>query len=499
MFSIVSFISNTSLRTQVPPGHRHLDALGTAVHRVRHRQIRGRLAVRSGQVGVRGQVLAGAGHGGRLVTVQPAASVLDERRLDAAVAVGRAVEARAGGLAPEAVELEVVAGHAPAAPGVDGEAEAARHLAQLVPVEEAAAEEAPELAAELLAEEVVRDDVDGRVEDDEEVGHLVEREVRPRDHLHRLEGVDHARDEGGPLADEEDDDDADEHDGGVVAVLLLGIQHLALQARHVHGVDEEGVEDDEGEEGQAAHADQVHPRVHDLAEDLVLPDLRHVDHVDHLRGVHQRQLVLLRVVLQELGDAEDGAGDVERHHHLAGPAAATHVLRLEGVADHDVAVDGEGQRQPDGRDLEDDGRGVHVGEVDAVHVVQVVGGVVGLGVLHDQEGGEDEHERVAHGQRRQVGVGGGAHGAARQHGHGQTVGHHAETADDEAADAHQVVHELLLVHLVQLVSLPRGGREVALFVVVDADGEVQLNPIHRFSGRVNLAPEILVHQSIKLY
>ena len=79
-------------------------------------------------------------------------------------------------------------------------------------------EQRQELAAEPAPEEVVRDDVHRRVEEDEEVGGLVEgveREVGESARRVVGEGPDDARDEGGELADEEDDDDADQHHGGV--------------------------------------------------------------------------------------------------------------------------------------------------------------------------------------------------------------------------------------------------------------------------------------------
>ena len=79
-------------------------------------------------------------------------------------------------------------------------------------------EQRQELAAEPAPEEVVRDDVHRRVEEDEEVGGLVEgveREVGESARRVVGEGPDDSRDEGGELADEEDDDDADQHHGGV--------------------------------------------------------------------------------------------------------------------------------------------------------------------------------------------------------------------------------------------------------------------------------------------
>ena len=103
-------------------------------------------------------------------------------------------------------------------------------VAQIVVVaHHALAEDAPELAAETAPEEIVRHEVDGRVEDDEEVAGLVERVQREalEDLRVLLERPDDARDERRSLAEEEDDDDADEHDGGVVALALHRVDLLA--------------------------------------------------------------------------------------------------------------------------------------------------------------------------------------------------------------------------------------------------------------------------------
>ena len=100
------------------------------------------------------------------------------------------------------------------------------------------AEDAAKLPSESSPEEVVRDEVDRRVENDEEVARLVKRvQWQALERLRvLLEGPDDARDQRGRLAQEEDDDDADEHHRGVIALAFLHIDLLAAMARHAHGV-----------------------------------------------------------------------------------------------------------------------------------------------------------------------------------------------------------------------------------------------------------------------
>ena len=183
---------------------------------------------------------------------------------------------------------------------VHGYAVGAHDPPQLILVEEAGAEQAPELAAELLAEQVVGHDVHSRVKDHQEAAYLVKREHDLLLGPARLESVDHARDERRALADEEDDDDADEHDGGVVPVLFPRVDLLALETRQVHGPDQERVEDDEREERDAAHKDDVKPGVHHLQKDLVGADagpLHAVDRV-HRARVGKLEIVGLGVIFQ---------------------------------------------------------------------------------------------------------------------------------------------------------------------------------------------------------
>ena len=75
-------------------------------------------------------------------------------------------------------------------------------------------EQLEELTAKPASEEVVRNDVDGGVEENEEVGGLVEcvqRQVGKGSRRVVGECPDGARDEGGELTDDEDNDDPDQH------------------------------------------------------------------------------------------------------------------------------------------------------------------------------------------------------------------------------------------------------------------------------------------------
>lgn len=90
-----------------------------------------------------------------------------------------------------------------------------------------------------------------------------------------MEAPDGPRDESWQLTDEEYDDDPDEHDGRVDAVLLRRVELLAPpSAREPDGVDEEGVEDGQGDEGQTEDEDDVEPGMVELEEESVPPEGR---------------------------------------------------------------------------------------------------------------------------------------------------------------------------------------------------------------------------------
>ena len=149
----------------------------------------------------------------------------------------------------------------------------------------------------------------------------------------------------------------DEVRGGVAAPTGSSEFATAL-AGHAHGVDEESVEDDQRHERNAEHEDDVQPRVVELLEDAAPAERRQIaaDHLHVLDGHGKHD----RVVFEELGDVEDDTGDDECGDDATGAADRAEALGAERVTDHDVAVDGEGQRQPDGADLEHERRRVQV-------------------------------------------------------------------------------------------------------------------------------------------
>ena len=217
-------------------------------------------------------------------------------------------------------------------------------------------EDTPELAAEPAPEEIVRHKVDGRVKDDEEVTGLIESvQWEALEHLCvLLERPDDSRNERRSLAEEENDDDPDEHDGGVISLALHCVDLLATATWQSHGVYETDVEHGEEDEGDAAHERDVEPRVVQLAEHVVAAEWRQV--AAEARLVAHRYRNDHRLVLEELRDVEEHPDDVDREDDLACDPYVTERLRVERMADHDVAVNREGQGEPNGRHLEGEGQ-----------------------------------------------------------------------------------------------------------------------------------------------
>lgn len=118
----------------------------------------------------------------------------------------------------------------------------------------AAEEETEQLSSEPLTEQVIENNVNGRVEGDEEVSDLVQGVESDLLEGCRIvnERPDDAGDESRSLADEENDGDADQHNGCVVSRPQGDALLVAPSGGHADVVDEEGVEDDEEEQRKGA-------------------------------------------------------------------------------------------------------------------------------------------------------------------------------------------------------------------------------------------------------
>ena len=88
----------------------------------------------------------------------------------------------------------------------------------------------------------------------------------------------------------------------------------------------------------------------ELPEDLIAPERRQI--AADARLVSHRDRDPDRFVLEELGDVEEHADDVDGDDRPARHRDVAERLGVERVTDHDVTVDGECQGQPDRRHLQ---------------------------------------------------------------------------------------------------------------------------------------------------
>ena len=98
----------------------------------------------------------------------------------------------------------------------------------------------------------------------------------------------------------------------------------------------------------------------ELPEDVVAPERRQV--AADARLVAHRDRDPHGLVLKELGDVEEHPGRVDRDDRFTRHPDVAERLGMERVADHYIAVDGEGQGEPDRRYLERERQGVDVRE-----------------------------------------------------------------------------------------------------------------------------------------
>ena len=173
-----------------------------------------------------------------------------------------------------------------------------------------------------------------------------------------------------------------------------------------------------GGHGQRQHVEQC--EVQEVDRHVEVPGHAVAARHHHAVGVHR----LIRVHQEEPHDAVQRGGDPDASDDPLGARHGADELGLDGVADGDVALDGEGG----------DGAGGHV---DA-QVLQV-GDAQAAAVAVDPEGhhigdvgqaGGQQHDEVGHGQADQVAVGGSDHVLGAQN----HQDHHDVAGDAHAAD-----------------------------------------------------------------
>ena len=199
-------------------------------------------------------------------------------------------------------------------------------------------DEPQQLATEPPHKQVVGNKINGRVDHDQKRSDLVERVQRHvlEDPLRFVdECPDAARNQRRSLTDEEDDDNADEHDRRIDSAAHDGVDLPRAPARSSNGLDEERVEDGQRSEGQTADEDDVEPGVVELAKELRLAEGRQV--AADANGAVHRVNDTNRSVLEELGQIEDDADEVEREDDLPRSTDRTVALRLKGMTYDDVS------------------------------------------------------------------------------------------------------------------------------------------------------------------
>ena len=315
-------------------------------------------------------------------------------------------------------------------------------LAVQVEGQRVAGEEALEGVAELLTHDAVEDEVDGAVDQHQDVHQVAQVDVHVAPEV-GVDGGDPGQHALRHLGDDEADDDADEHHGG--AVVLAGLVVVVDDARDLveearaallgllHGDDEQ-----RGEEGHEHAGQDLDDHAEQPAHELLV------------RGVRVRQLTLhdpeaghvavhagpdvVHAVHEVVGHAGHHGG---HHHHRHRQLGARHGAEAHGhgvLADEDVAEDGEGDGEPHGHVVAGDDE--QVMEEDEVHPAARVlrRDAVGAGddvEVDGHDGVRAHRQHVGDGQRRQDEVGGALHVLAGQHDDVQHVGHDAEHADDD--------------------------------------------------------------------
>ena len=295
-------------------------------------------------------------------------------------------------------------------------------------------EDAQQHLAELAAERRVDEEVDGGVDDEEQVA-----DGDPLEEGGEVEDVE-LRHQARGLAEDEDHDDEHQNQAevGLVLVVNVGARAAALHAHQL--LDEEDVEDEERRERD----DEDEDGVEDGEVDRLVPVGPPEDRVGQVVAAGPRRLLALLALPgvggEEAGHVVEDRDQRDGHDHHQRLAARAEPGGAERVTDGDVALHRHGHRDPhvarlQGHHREVDGRvddGVDVlAEVHERVVVQVVGAGEGR---EDDDGGEED-AGVGDDEAAHVQDGGGLHLFAPQHHHGQRVAHQPHQHHDGQEDA----------------------------------------------------------------
>jgi len=208
---------------------------------------------------------------------------------------------------------------------------------------------------ELGAETEHQDEINGRVEDDEDIGDGRELLQPARELVDgcSVDGVEDEDEQRHRAADGEDDNDDERQDGGAQFALLRRVQRRPVSTRLRHGARQADVEGGDGRQRRRVHDDDEQRRVVEISVDAVEPQLGvsqlHPQHVDTVCATHADDHGL-RPVLEELRyivDDRQNADDDDRQTHLADTDPACSQRR----ADRHVPLSGDEYRKPNCRRL----------------------------------------------------------------------------------------------------------------------------------------------------
>ena len=276
--------------------------------------------------------------------------------------------------------------------------------------------------AELAAEGGVDEEVDGRVDDEEQVA-----DGDPLEERGEVEDVE-LRHQAGRLAQDEHHHDQHQHQAQVGLVLVVDVGARAPTLHAHEFLDEEHVEDEQRGQGDNEDEDSVKDgEVHRLVP-VGPPKVR----VRQVVTAGPRGLLPL---LALPGVGGDQSGNVVQHGHQRdgqddhqGFTPRAEPRRPERVTDGDVAFHGHRHGNPHVTRLQRHHDVVNRGVDDGVDVLAEVAQRVVVQVVGAGEGGEHDHggqkdARVRDDQRTEVENGGGLHLLPPQHHDGQRVAH----------------------------------------------------------------------------
>ena len=127
-----------------------------------------------------------------------------------------------------------------------------------------------------------------------------------------------------------------------------GVAHLAVSLAGPDDlIDQEAVEQDDEKERYERDEHGVDEEVVDRDEVVVPAEFGGAEE----DAVHAQDVLLDVFALEELGNGVDAGEDVEQDDGEGGALASAVLDAVEGLADVEIAVDGEGERDPDGEGL----------------------------------------------------------------------------------------------------------------------------------------------------